>query len=429
VKTFELECLKSFASQSQVDSKSALDSLSEISITSSDFESNDARLLFDTLQLAIKSNTNLDVIAISEKTALPKSLVSEVVLTGNPGVMAHRFQILKEASLRRQYSGALRNLHRVVVDSNEPLSNAVAEAARLLSAWQDVTTPVRTMDGTVLTLVDELEAVAMGKRAGTLPSGIEALDASIGGLQPTLTIVGALPGVGKSALVAGICQQLASRAVSVGLLSLEDEAQWLTRRLMSQLSGIPVFVLANKRLHDSQQERVQDAAVRLHAMLAHIHVDDRPGLSTSDVVASARRMIARGAKAIILDHLGEVRIERTDRHDLDISDCLRELRNVAKTTRVPVVVLTHLKRRDGLNVDSEPRLTDFAFSSGVERMARVAIGLWRAPNRSGELNATVLKQTQGVSGITVPLRLNQSAGIVVDSPAPQGLTQIYGNES
>jgi replicative DNA helicase len=161
--------------------------------------------------------------------------------------------------------------------------------------------------------------------------------------------------------------------------------------------------------------------------LRHILCDDRAPLSVADVVTTARRMVSQGAKAIFVDHLGEVKLERSERHDLDLGEALQSLRNLAKSSRVPVVVLSHLRRREGLNVDSEPRLTDFAFSSGIERMARVALGLWQG-TRDGRdiLQVTVMKQTQGKSGITVGLELDRTAGVVIDSPATSELRNLYG---
>lgn len=425
MKTLEFEALKSVCAHAAVDPRDAAQMLDESGVKASDLQDLALQRLWLAVETTIRAGDRLDAVSLAIRAHMPNAAVADIVLNGTPGTGPERLRMVREASMRRQYLEALRTVARVVTDEASPLSNAVAEAAKLLSAWQDETTSARTLDSSLLALVDELEAVAQGRLRSTVPTGIEALDAVIGGLQPTLTIVGALPGVGKSALVAGICRMLALRKTSVGVLSLEDDANWLTRRLLAHLSSVPVFVLANRPMAPSQQRRVSEVVTDLQQMLAHIHVDDRPGLTTADVVASARRMVARGAKAIIVDHLGEVRIERSERHDLDISDCLRELRTVAKTARVPVVVLAHLRRREGLSVDTEPRLTDFAFSSGVERMARVALGLWR----SGEdLHCTVLKQTQGVSGVTVRLRMNPQAGLVVESPSAPAVAKVYGDE-
>jgi replicative DNA helicase len=149
--------------------------------------------------------------------------------------------------------------------------------------------------------------------------------------------------------------------------------------------------------------------------MRNVLVDDRPALGVDDVIASARSMLVRGAQVLFVDHLGEIRLNRTDRHDLDIIDVLQQLRGLSKLYRVPVVVLCHLRRRDGLTVQSEPALTDFAFSAGIERMARVALGLSKPAHDT--LQVHVLKQTQGISGVNVDLVFDGSSGLVIDSDA------------
>lgn len=420
----ETSALKALAGEASVNARAAIELLDASGASASDCESADARMLWGAIEAALRAGEPLDAVVLSSRCpGVSRALVVDVVVDAHLGVTRQRLALLREKSLRRQYVEALRQVARLVTDETQPLALGVVEAQKLFAAWQDETAAIRPMDDSVLALVDELEAVQQGRRATTVPTDMEALDSVIGGLQPTLTMVGALPGVGKSALVGGILRNLSARGVKSGLLSLEDERAWLTRRMVAEVSQVPVFVLANKPLGMSQLTRVGDASAAVHKQLAHVICDDRSGLTTAEVVASARRMISMGAKVVIIDHLGEIAISRSDRHDLDVSDCLRELRTVAKINRVPVVVLSHLKRREGLNTDTEPRLTDFAFSSGVERMARVALGLWRG--EEGELRATVLKQTQGVAGVTVSLRLNQSAGLVTTSPATDAARNLY----
>lgn len=429
MKPLELESLKALACEARVSSRGAVELLDEVGASAADCESLDARALWAAVEASIRAGDALDAVTLAARCPqVRRETVVDVVTTkAHLGVARQRLTLLRDESLRRQYLEALRQVARVVTDRAAPLANGVSEAARLLASWTDESTVLRPLDESVLTLVDEMEAVAAGTRASTLPTGLDALDSVVGGLQPTLTVVGALPGVGKSALVAGICRNLAARDTTVGLLSLEDERTWLTRRLLAHAASVPVFVLANRRLGDLQRERVNEAAPILHKQLTRVLCDDRPGLTTQEVVASARRMVSRGAKALFVDHLGEVRIERSERHDLDIADVLRELRSLAKSHRVPVVVLTHLRRREGLTITDEPRLTDFAFSSGVERMARVALGLYRGET-DDVLRVVVLKQTQGVAGVNVTLRLAPQAGLVIDSPATQAQRALYAGE-
>lgn len=425
----DISALKALCGTANLSLEEASGYLDESGATSDDVVTPALRPLWALVSERIRQRQPLDLVLI--RAAMqpfgPQAVALAVNVVGGAelgGVTLERLGAVREESLRRQYIEALRVVARSVNDRTEPLANAVSEASRLLSSWQDETASLRPLDAGFVALIDRLEAIQRGTQEPTLQTGIEALDAVIGGLQPTLTLVGALPGVGKSALVAGIIRNLAIRGLTVGLLSLEDEREWLMRRLLALEASVPVFVLANRRLSDGQLTRVNERGAAVSKLLEKILCDDRQGLTTSEVVASARRMIAKGAKAIFLDHLGEIRLERTDRHDLDIADALRELRGLAKTHHVPVVVLTHLRRRDGSAIDSEPRLTDFAFSSACERMARVALGLWRSDN-TDELKCTVLKQTQGVPGITIDLRMATQSGVVVASPTSTAARKLY----
>lgn len=423
----EISALKAFAGEVAISPKDAAALVDDAHIQPEDFTHAHARALWGAMEAKARAGEQLDVVALSVKLpTVPRAFVADVLLTPELGVAAQRLAVVRERSLRRQYMTTLRTVAGIVKDTTQPLASAVAGAQQLLASWQDESRGMSAMDGSLFGLLDDLEAVQMGQRATTVPTGIEALDAVIGGLQPTLTMVGALPGVGKSALVAAICRNLAQRGAKVGIVSLEDERQWLTRRLAAEAARIPVFALANRPLHRGEMERIQDAAGALHKWLGNILCDDRAPLTVDEVVATARRMVSQGAKAVLVDHLGEVKLERSERHDLDLAEALQQLRNLAKSSRVPMVVVSHLRRRDGLNVDSEPRLTDFAFSSGIERMARVALGLWRGEREGRKvLNCTVLKQTQGISGVTVSLNMNLNAGVVIHSPASEELRSIY----
>lgn len=424
----DLESLRALAGEVALDSAAACALLDELHVGAADCESVHGRETWAAVEAMARAGEPLDAVTLAARLPrVARAEVASVVVDCEMGVARPRLRLLRERSLRRQYVEALRAVAALVKSPEHSLAEAVAEAQRLLSAWQVEAEAIRPLGDAVHGLIDTLEAVQEGRRAPTLPTGLDALDAIIGGLQPTLTMVGGLPGAGKSAFAAGVLRMVAARGVRVGIISLEDEREWLARRLLANAARVPLFVLANRPLGPAQMARVGEAAPAVYSLMESIVCDDRSGLGVAAVVASARRMVAMGCKAVIVDHLGEVALERSDRHDLDISDALRELRVVAKTHRVPVAVLTQLRRRSGSTAtDYEPTLTDFAFSAGVERMARVALGLWR---KDGELLCTVLKQTQGQSGLTVALQVNAEAGLVVESPASDAARRAYGDDS
>jgi replicative DNA helicase len=327
------------------------------------------------------------------------------------GVSESRLKTVRERGLRRQLRDKLQAA-LAIVNAGANYATAHGEALKLLGELQP-TTELRTLQSESAGIVDEVQAVYEGRAESTLRTGIPKLDETIGGLQPTLTILGAEPGAGKSGLMLRIIRNLAERGVTSGVFSLEDQARWMVRRMAAETSGLPVFVLQNRKLTDHQLESFGGAMNRIHELAAHVLVDDRKGLDAKNIAASARTMIANGAKAIFVDHLGEVRVNRTERHDRDIGDVLRELRGIADVHRVPIVVLCHVKRRDG--VAEEPRITDFAFSADVERTARVALAVVKPDEDTQGVH--VLKQTSGVSGVAMWLRFNGPAAMSTNDEA------------
>lgn len=426
-KNIEFECLRALAGEASISGPQALETLAVSRATVDDFQDIEARKIWTALELLIRENKPIDAVVLASRVqGVDPKRVRSVVLDADVGVLHGRLALLHEQGTRRRFLASLRAIAVMVQNQGATLGEAISQAQKMLGGWHDDTRDVEMADSAVFSFIDEVEKVQTGEREPILKTGIEAWDAAIGGLQPTLTVIGAMPGVGKSALVAGIVKNLCSQGTRVGLLSLEDERTWIVRRLVAHEARIPAFFLGARRLDHSQMERFGPAAETVHKWLTNLAIEDRSGLHVADVVASARRMIStQGVKAVIVDHLGEIAMSRTERHDLDVADVLRELRTIAKVTRVPVVVLTHLRRREGLGVDSQPKATDFANSSGVERMARVACGIWKDAD-TGDLNCSVLKQTNGMAGVTFTLRMNRSAGIVIDSPATEEARKMYG---
>lgn len=410
----EVLCLKAIVSSAQVSVEAAVSRLDAAGVTASDFSESRVQALFMAVESDLRAGRQPEIVSLLKVVGkrVPRDIVLDV-LEGDAGAsVGQRLSVLRELGQRRATSATLRTLAALFEQSGS-LDDANAELTRAVAALGAKGGTIRLADYTAHELINRLEEVQLGKRVPVVPTGIDALDFVIGGFQPTLTVIGALPAVGKSALIATAIENMTRRGEMVGLLSLEDKADWLTTRLVSKASSIPVPVLAFKKLTESQKAKVDTAIVDIHdQVLVRLAVEDRHGLTTTEVVASARKMVAMGCKAILVDHLGEVRLERTDRHDLDIADALSQLRGIAKTYGVPVVVLCHLRRREGLDAESEPKLTDFAFSAGVERMSRVALGLWR----SGEqLAVSVLKQTNGPAQVCVCLDMHKTSGTVLQT--------------
>ena len=410
----EAATISALASLATVDLATAHRLLEADGCSAADFADVHLRAVWVAVTTMIRDGRAPDFFAVEAVLCgkVPRSLLVGLLLdVWDSGGASERMATTRDAGARRRAIDALRVVAVMLGDTSRPMADAVGEAQKALESLHQTAVTAQTADADILALADHLEQVDLGLKEPVVPTGLPSLDEAIGGLQRTLTIIGALPAVGKSALIATLCRNLASRGVKVGLFSLEDERGWVARRLVAEASRVPLFVLTHKKLYADQKTKVAEAMSALHGPLANLVIDDRPALTASDIIASARAMITRhGVKAIIVDHLGEIRMTRTERHDLDITECLQQLRTLAKVYGIPVIVACHIRRRDGLLQQHAPVLTDFANSSGIERMARVALALSRPDEET--LSVHVLKQTSGPSGITVDLKFNGPSGTV-----------------
>jgi replicative DNA helicase len=323
---------------------------------------------------------------------------------------------IRECALRRKLLSVARE-GGIRAQGTERGEDTLVWLQRELAAITLDKRSIQTVRELLAGMVDEMEEISEGRKApGPIPSGFPSLDAIIGGLQKTLIVVGAQPGVGKSALLASITQQVAMAGRRIGIFSLEDEARWLAWRLWSHESGVSQFVMRNQRLTPGDYTSVAKGFGRLTEYGDKILIDDRNALTPQELVQTARHMVTNlGCEAIIVDHLGELRFGRAhaDRHDLEIAEGLSDLRGIAKRYSVPVIVACHLRRRADGNPGGEPTLSDFANSAAIERQARVALGLAREKD-SDTLQVCVMKNTNGPAGVKVDLRFVGTSAMVRD---------------
>lgn len=254
-----------------------------------------------------------------------------------------------------------------------------------------------------------------------IQSGIEALDKVIGGYQPTLNLIGAEPGVGKTALMSASVQSIADRGIKVGYCALEDDPSFLSYRYLSSGSGVNQFRMRFAKLDEKDKKSVSDTNERTRRSQSNILVLDGSdrAMSVDDVVASSNDLFYNsGIEILFVDHLGELTSRHSDRPDLEISDQLSTLRRIANRLGIPVVVAAHFRRPSGGGRIIKPVLTDFANSSGAERKARVALGLTRDPG-SDMMHIHVLKQTNGPSGMVIDVEFDGTAAMVIATEGSQ----------
>lgn len=244
--------------------------------------------------------------------------------------------------------------------------------------------------GTVLALDEAVESI---------PTPWADLNYIIGGLRPGgLYIVGARPGVGKSLMANGLAMGLAKHG-GVSYNNLEMSTREVHERMLSAVSDVPYTRIVNRCLEPADRLILEERVDRLESL--PISIDDRPGISTTDIRSHARTLARRGPLAgVIVDYLqlmASPRGDRRPRHEV-VGDMSRSLKILAKELHVPVVALSQLNRGPEGRTDKRPTMGDLRESGSLEQDADVVILLHVEESDPSEMLVSVQKNRQGPPG-------------------------------
>ena len=233
----------------------------------------------------------------------------------------------------------------------------------------------------------------------TLTTGFPRIDELVGGLHDSnLVIVGARPGIGKTSFGLAIAEHAAA-AGRVLFFSLEMSRVELAERLGCSLASVS---LRNLREHSLQAEEL----ARLCNHMGHVEkldllIEDEPGQTLLSVRGTARREASKKhLSLIVIDYLQLMTLGyRTESRFVEVSAMSRELKNLARTLRCPVLALSQLNRESESHwSDGKPRLSHLRESGSIEQDADVVLLLSWPKDKPGFVNVDVAKNRHGPLG-------------------------------
>lgn len=237
---------------------------------------------------------------------------------------------------------------------------------------------------------DVLAQLSATGTAPTLKFNLAALDDITGGLRAKeLVIVGARPGMGKTAFAGHLALAAAAQGRGVAFFSMEMAASAIVLRLIAA----HVFAHENRSiayddarraaLREADAQAFVQAEAALRALPLFIHEGRQ--LTPSGLLLAAKRAQKKLAAThtplglVIVDHLQKIRPERDCRGNkvaemTEISDALQKM---AGTLDVPVVALSQLNRQSEAREGRRPELSDLRESGAIEQDADLVLLLYR----------------------------------------------------
>lgn len=201
-----------------------------------------------------------------------------------------------------------------------------------------------------------------------IPLGYAQLDSRFSGLGPgKLCVVAADTRVGKSTFTNNIAVKMALNNEPVLIFSLENQPTETVKRITS--------ILAGKPWNDIHPEDIAMMEAMYESWPMYFYFSGDKDLDVSmmrELAIQAKKYY--GIKAIIIDHI-QFFSRSANNQTQELSLLVLQLKRLAVTLGIPVVVVSHISRKD--REGRIPNIHDLKGSSSIEQDADQVLVLWR----------------------------------------------------
>lgn len=340
------------------------------------------RELFDASQ-EIDPVTLIDMLVhkgVYEKAGGESYVRSLLDVTPSAMNIADYARIVKEESTRRRIIDVCSEISDLTYGEQEGVAQVLDLAQSRfteIAQGRDSRT-FRHIRDVLRDLMENLHRLQTDKDAANgTPTGFSGVDKLLVGMGDSdLILVGARPGMGKTAFALNVATNVAfSSGKKVCLFSLEMSAEQLASRMIASEALVDSYSLRSGQIAPEDWKKIADAAMRLSN--TDLLIDDTSGITVTAMKAKLRRVENLGL--VVVDYLGLMESEQHyDNRALEVSVISRGLKLMAKELRVPILCCAQLSRGPEGRTDKRPQLSDLRDSGAIEQDADTVIFLYRS---------------------------------------------------
>ncbi|HZF98276.1 MAG TPA: DnaB-like helicase C-terminal domain-containing protein [Pseudoxanthomonas sp.] len=316
-----------------------------------------------------------DTVTIGE--ALPDDFDYCIALssTGSSAQVAAYAAIVRENWRRREAVGIALRLTSAARNSEEgAIDQAIADLLALNATVTECEFTGKQALQQAWKLVDA--AFSNGGQLPGITTGLKSLDEILGGFHDSdLTIIGARPAMGKTALMGSLAEAAAAGGYRPGIVSAEQPAVQLALRRLSMVSRVKASSLRNGDLQDEDWSALQMGMTK--GIERPMWVYDRSAITLDELVSIARKWKhSHNIGILFIDYAQRITVPRADRIT-EVATVARGLKNLARDLKIPVVSLAQVVKGVDSRPDKRPNQGDLANSDELTREADQILMLYR----------------------------------------------------
>lgn len=248
---------------------------------------------------------------------------------------------------------------------------------------------------TLRQIVDECKGNYFNEKVGEnlVKTGFYKLDDCLGGLEGgDITVIGARPGVGKSAIVTQMIGQMANKGYRVGYFNLEMNESQVYERFVSRMAELSLTrVRRAKKFLGGEKEAFDKANEEMSGYDVTISTGSK---SISEIRAISRH---QRFQVIVIDYLQLIKADRRYANRAsEVGDISKAVKALAMELDVPIILLSQLNRTSEHTDTREPSMSELRESGDIEQDASNIILMWNVSEKNKSYKGLkVEKQRQG----------------------------------
>lgn len=347
------------------------------SLQADDFYLPHHKLIFAAMNELNDEGSSVDLVLLKNKLIEQKSLekaggVQYLVEIISAYSMSERtleyVKILKQYSKRRKsinLSSSLLDAGKMDVNCDLLLDNVEDELNKIKSDSM-ISKNIPALSDIFVT-DDVGELVREGEY---IPTGYKDLDKHLLGLfKSCLHIIAGRPGTGKTSLMLNIALNLLEQGKKVLIFSLETPLRKFVQRMLTIRCSIEMDRITSKKYDDYEHEILNKELAKIKEY--PILIDDRPSLSLRNITRVVNMEAPVGI--IMIDYLQLMGCNSSVNKDLGLGEITSGLKELARESDIPVVLLSQLSRKVESRNPPFPILSDLRDSGNIEQDADIVI--------------------------------------------------------
>ena len=293
----------------------------------------------------VQRGDKIDLVSLCAECACdvqePEAMLIDCLSRGISPVMLPQYEsILQGCKRRRNLAAVSQEIAALCADpSADPDALAQHAASQLTQGAADCR--AIDMPGALMQFVDAID----NAKTGRVYTGLAALDRLTGGLRGgKMVVLGARPGVGKTALALQMAVHAARHTGPVLLVSLEMDAAEIVSRMVAAESGVDLQALEAGELTEEQAKRASACYPAISALPI------RMAQQTSTPMQVRREAMAMknsgGLSMVVIDYLQLMRSdEKMKSRYEEVTAISREIKLLAMDLHVPILALSQFNRQ------------------------------------------------------------------------------------